>query len=70
MNNIIIINDTLYQIKRSFKESGWFGVAVKNVNLDEILEAYHCDKLLKDSNGMYHLVNEIKDAEIIETPIF
>lgn len=52
-------------IKRSFKVDGWFDRAVKGMNVDDILKAYHCDKILKDSNGMYHLVNQIKNAEIV-----
>lgn len=45
---------------------GWFDNVVKNLNVDELLTAYHCDKLLKANNEKYHLVNEIKDAEIID----
>ena len=59
-------NGELYTINRSFKGDGWFDRVVKGMNVDDILKAYHCDKILKDSNGMYHLVNQIKNAEIIE----
>lgn len=59
-------NGELYTITRSFKGDGWFDRVVKGMNVDDILKAYHCDKILKDSNGMYHLVNQIKNAEIIE----
>jgi hypothetical protein len=66
MKRIIVANDKLYTINRSFKGDGWFGRVVENMNVDEILFHYHSDKLLKDTNGIYHLVNEIGDVEIIE----
>lgn len=58
-------NGELYIIKRTFKGDGWFDRAVKELNVDDIVRAYHCDKILKDTNGMYHLVNQIKNAEIV-----
>jgi hypothetical protein len=66
MKRMIENNGELYTINRSFKGDGWFDRVVKGMNVDDILKAYHCDKILKDSNGMYHLVNQIKNAEIIE----
>jgi hypothetical protein len=66
MRKMIETNGILYQIQRTFKGDGWFDRAVKGMNVDDILQAYHCDKILKDSNGLYHLVNEIKDVGIIE----
>jgi hypothetical protein len=69
MENLIIINNELYQVKRTFKSDGGFNKVVESVSVEEILSNYHCDKLLRGSNGIYYLVNEIKDAEIIETPI-
>jgi len=58
-------NGELYIIKRTFRGDGWFDRAVKELNVDDIVRAYHCDKILKDTNGMYHLVNQIKNAEIV-----
>lgn len=69
MKGMIESNGELYTIHRSFKGDGWFDRVVKGMNVDDILKAYHCDKILKDSNGMYHLVNQIKNAEIIEETI-
>jgi hypothetical protein len=66
MKRIINVKDKLYTINRSFKGDGWFEKAVEELNVDDILKYYHSDKLLKDTNGLYHLVNEIEDAEIIE----
>jgi len=68
MKRIINANGILYTITKSFKGDGWFGKIVENMNVDDILQNYHCDKLLKDTNGLYHLVNEIQDVEIIEEP--
>lgn len=65
MKGLIESNGELYIIKRTFKGDGWFDRAVKELNVDDILRAYHCDKILKDSNGMYHIVNQIKNAEIV-----
>ena len=58
-------NGELYIIKRTFRGDGWFDRAVKELNVDDIMRAYHCDKILKDTNGMYHLVNQIKNDEIV-----
>jgi hypothetical protein len=69
MKRIINVNETLYTINRSFRGDGWFGKIVENMNVDEILKGYHSEKLLKDTNGIYHLVNEIKDVEIIEETV-
>ena len=65
MKGIIESNGELYIIKRTFRGDGWFDRAVKELNVDDIVRAYHCDKILKDTNGMYHLVNQIKNAEIV-----
>lgn len=59
-------DNKLYIIKRTFKAEGNFHKVVENFNIDEILLAYKVDKLLKDSNGNYHIVNEVKDVEEIE----
>jgi hypothetical protein len=63
---LINFNNELYQLKRSFKIDSWFGKAVENFPINEILEGYHVDKLLKDTNGNYLLVNKVDEAEIVE----
>jgi hypothetical protein len=66
MKRIINYGGTLYTINRSFKGDGWFGRVVETMDAGEILTGYHSEKLLKDTNGIYHLVNEIENVEIIE----
>jgi hypothetical protein len=44
----------------------WFGKAVDNFPVEEILSEYHADKLLRDTNGLYHLVNIVPEAEVLE----
>jgi hypothetical protein len=63
---LINFNNELYQLKRTFKIDSWFGQAVDKFHIEEILSEYHADKLLKGNDGLYYLVNQIKDAEIIE----
>lgn len=64
--NLINFNNDLYLLKRSFKIDSWFGKLVETTNVEEICNFYHCDKLLKDTNGNYLLVNKIDDAQIVE----
>jgi hypothetical protein len=64
-NNIINFNNNLYQVKRSFKIDSWFIKAIEQFGAEEVCNAYHIDKIIRDSNGTHYLVNEIKDAEII-----
>ena len=63
---LINFNNELYQLKRAFKIDSWFGQAVDKFPIEEILSEYHVDKLLKGNDGLYYLVNQIKDAEVIE----
>lgn len=63
---LINFNNELYQLKRSFRIDSWFGKAVEKFPVEEILLEYHADKLLRDSNGYYHLVNIVSDAQVIE----
>lgn len=62
---IINVNGILYVIKRSFKPESWFSKVVQGMDVTEIERGYHVDKLLKDSNGYYHLANRIDDVEPI-----
>jgi hypothetical protein len=32
---------------------------------EEICERYHVEKLLRSTDGMYYLVNEVPEAEIV-----
>ena len=59
------VNDTHYQIIRKINPTGWFDSAIKTFGGEEICRQYHVDKLLKDPNGVYFMVNEVKDAEIV-----
>jgi hypothetical protein len=63
---LINFNNELYQLKRSFRIDSWFGKAVEKFPVEEILAEYHADKLLRDTNGYYHLVNNVSEAEVIE----
>ena len=42
---LINFNNELYQLKRTFKVDSWFGKAVDNLPVEEILAEYHADKL-------------------------
>lgn len=57
-------NEKLYVVKRSYKPDRNFSKMVENASIEEILSVYKADMLLKDSNGNYHIVNEVKDVEI------
>lgn len=60
------INDTFYQVIRKFKaEHPYFTKAVEEYSGEEICKYYHAEKLLKDSNGNYYLVNEVSDAIMV-----
>jgi hypothetical protein len=63
---LINFNNELYQLKRTFKIDSWFGQAVDKFPIEEILSEYHVDKLLRGNDGLYYLVNQIKDVEFIE----
>jgi hypothetical protein len=65
MMRLINVNGVLYNIKRTFKPDGWFGNVVQNMNVTEIERGYHVDKLLKDSNGYWHLADRVDDVEPI-----
>jgi hypothetical protein len=64
-NSIVNFNDTLFEVKRSFKLDSWFPKVVEQFGAEEVCKAYFVDKIIKDNNGTHYLVNEIKDAEII-----
>jgi hypothetical protein len=63
----ITANEKLYVVKRTYKPDGNFSKMVQNTTIEQILSVYKADKLLKDTNGNYHLVNEVTDVEPIET---
>jgi hypothetical protein len=63
---LINFNNELYQLKRTFKIDSWFGQAVDKFPIEDILSEYHVDKLLRGNDGLYYLVNQIKDVEVIE----
>ena len=64
-------NGTVWVVKRKFKPDSWFAEAVTRniVTAEEICKEYCVEKLLKDNNDNYYLVNEVPEAEIIEDEI-
>ena len=60
------INDTFYQVLRKFRaDNSYFPKAVEIYGGEEICKYYHAEKLLKDSNGNFYIVNEVSDANVI-----
>ena len=59
------VNGEQYQLVRKFNTGGWFDKVVEQFGGEEVCRQYHCDKLLKDSNGVFYLVNEVKDAMMV-----
>ena len=64
-------NGSVWIVKRKFKADSWFAdLLTKNIaTAEEICERYHVEKVLKDNNDNYYLVNEVPEAEIIEDEI-
>jgi len=64
-------NGTVWIVKRKFKADSWFAEMItRNVaTAEEICREYCVEKLLKDNNDNYYLVNEVPEAEIIEDEI-
>ena len=60
-------NGSIWIVKRKFKADGWFADLLNNniATAEEICERYHVEKLLKDGNNNYYLVNEVPEAEIV-----
>jgi len=64
-------NGSLWVVKRAFKADSWFvqGLFASKFTAEEVCEAYHVEKLLRDSNNTHFLVNEVSEAQIIEDEI-
>ena len=60
-------NGSVWIVKRKFKAEGWFADLLTNniATAEEICERYHVEKLLRSTDGMYYLVNEVPEAEIV-----
>ncbi len=64
-------NGSLWVVKREFKADSWFvqGLFAGKFTAEEVCEAYHVEKLLRDSNNTHFLVNEVSEAQIIENEV-
>jgi len=64
---MINANGSVWIVKRKFKADSWFAdLMTRNLaTAEEICERYHVEKLLKDGNDNYYLVNEVPEAEIV-----
>lgn len=64
-------NGSLWVVKREFKADSWFvqGLFASKFTAEEVCEAYHVEKLLRDPNNTHFLVNEVSEAQIIEDEI-
>ena len=64
-------NGSLWVVKREFKADSWFvqGLFASKFTAEEACEAYHVEKLLRDSNNTHFLVNEVSEAQIIKDEI-
>jgi len=60
-------NGSVWIVKRKFKAEGWFADLINNniATAEEICERYHVEKVLRSADGMYYLVNEVPEAEIV-----
>jgi len=60
-------NGSVWIVKRKFKAEGWFADLLNNniSTAEEICERYHVEKVLRSTDGMYYLVNEVPEAEIV-----
>jgi hypothetical protein len=60
-------NGSLWVVKRKFKADSWFvqGLFSNKFTAEEACEAYHVEKVLRDSNNTHFLVNEVSEAQIV-----
>ncbi len=60
-------NGSLWVVKGKFTAERWFvqGLFSKKFTATEACEAYHVEKLLRDSNNTHFLVNEVSEAQIV-----
>jgi hypothetical protein len=59
--------NSLWVVKREFKPDSWLvaGLISGQLTAQEVCEAYHVEKILKDGNDIHYLVNEVPEAEIV-----
>ena len=64
---MINANGSVWIVKRKFKADSWFADLLNNniATAEEICQKYHVEKVLKDANDNYYLVNEVSEAEIV-----
>jgi hypothetical protein len=60
-------NGSLWVVKREFKSDSNIvqGLFSNKFTAEEVCEAYHVEKLLRDSNNTHFLVNEVSEAQIV-----
>lgn len=60
-------NNKIWVVKRKFPANSWFveGVTRNIATAEEICKEYHVEKMLRNANDTYYLVNEVTEAEII-----
>jgi len=63
-SKIVHIGDTAYQVEREVRP--WLGKAIDHYGAKKITEELGYDKILRGKNGIFLLVYEIKDADVIE----
>ena len=64
---MINANGSVWVVKREFKADSWFvqGLFANKFTAEEACEAYHVEKVLRDSNNTHFLVNEVSEAQIV-----
>ena len=62
---MINANGSVCIVKRKFKADSWFDTAVQMFGAEAICKEYCVEKLLRNTEGMYYLVNEVPEAEIV-----
>lgn len=62
---MINANGTVWIVKRKFPADSWFNTAVNTFGAEAICREYCVEKLLRNTEGMYYLVNEVPEAEIV-----
>ena len=64
---MINANGSVWVVKREFKADSWFvqGLFANKFTDEEVCQAYHVEKVLRDSNNTHFLVNEVSEAQIV-----
>jgi len=64
IGKIIQIEDKAYMVKQIIRP--WFEKAINHYGIKKIKEELNCDRIIKDKQNNYLLVELIKDAHIIK----